>query len=65
MERLRSCKRLVLSLAYEPVAKRGIGRPNGSLGKAVKKKEHNLTAEGRKRIVEAVRRRWARQKKVS
>jgi len=29
------------------------------------KKKRNLTPEGRKRIVEAVRRRWAKQKKAA
>lgn len=31
----------------------------------VGKKKRNLTPEGRKRIAEAVRRRWARQKKAA
>lgn len=33
--------------------------------RAAKKKKRNLTPEGRKRIAEAVRRRWAEQKKAS
>jgi hypothetical protein len=33
--------------------------------KAVKKKKRNLTPEGRKRIAEAVRRRWAEQRKAA
>ena len=33
--------------------------------KAAKKKKRNLTPEGRKRIAEAVKRRWAEQKKVA
>ncbi len=51
-------------LVGEPVAKRGRGRPKGTttVGKPAKKKR-NLTPEGRKRIAEAVRRRWALQKK--
>lgn len=46
-------------------AKRGPGRPKGSatLEKPAKKKR-NLSPEGRKRIVEAVKRRWAAQKKA-
>jgi hypothetical protein len=48
------------------VIKRGPGRPKGSLGKPVeKKKARKLTPEGRKRIAEAVRRRWAAQKKAA
>jgi len=39
-----------------------LGRPVGS-GK--KKKKRNLTPEGRARIAEAVRRRWAKQKKAT
>ena len=49
-------------MADERVAKRGPGRPKGSLGEPVKK-EHNLTPKGRKRIAEAARRRWASEKK--
>jgi len=33
--------------------------------KPAKKKKRNLTPEGRKRIAEAVKRRWAEQKKAS
>lgn len=46
-------------LAAKP--KRGPGRPPK---KAIKKKR-NLTPEGRRRIAEAVRRRWAEQKKAA
>jgi hypothetical protein len=35
----------------------------GRAGKRVTKKKRNLTPEGRKRIAEAVKRRWAEQKK--
>ncbi len=34
-------------------------------GKGVAKKKRNLTPEGRKRIAEAVKRRWAEQKKAA
>lgn len=37
----------------------------GSAGKKADKKKRNLTPEGRKRIAEAVKRRWAEQKKAS
>jgi len=33
--------------------------------KSAKKKKRNLTPEGRKRIAEAVKRRWAEQKKAA
>lgn len=42
--------------------KRGPGRPPK---KAVTKKKRNLTPEGRRRIAEAVKRRWAEQKKAA
>ena len=48
------------------VVKRGPGRPkaNTAVAKPTKKKR-NLSPEGRKRIAEAVRRRWAAQKKAA
>ena len=42
-------------------AKRGPGRPP----KKAAKKKRNLTPEGRRRIAEAVKRRWAEQKKAA
>jgi hypothetical protein len=46
--------------------KRGPGRPKATTA-VVKptKKKRNLSPEGRKRIAEAVRRRWAAQKKAA
>ena len=41
--------------------KRGPGRPP----KKASKKKRNLTPEGRRRIAEAVKRRWAEQKKAA
>jgi hypothetical protein len=40
---------------------------NGAVGtpRKVRRKKRNLTPEGRKRIAEAVRRRWERQKKAA
>lgn len=43
-------------------AKAGAARPAAT---RVTKKKRNLTPEGRKRIAEAVRRRWAEQKKAT
>ena len=43
--------------------KRAAAAPSAT--KPVKKKKRNLTPEGRKRIAEAVRRRWAEQKKAA
>lgn len=42
----------------------GSGSGSGRSSKGVRKKR-NLTPEGRKRIAEAVKRRWAEQKKAS
>jgi hypothetical protein len=47
--------RALLSGAAAPPAKRKAGRP----------KKRNLSPEGRKRIAEAVKRRWAAQKKAA
>jgi hypothetical protein len=44
--------------------KRGPGRPPKSASAPVKKKR-NLSPEGRRRIAEAVKRRWAEQKKAA
>ena len=40
-------------------------KPVTSAAKKVVKKKRNLTPEGRKRIAEAVKRRWAEQKKAA
>jgi hypothetical protein len=40
-------------------------KPASAHPKRVRKKKRNLTPEGRKRIAEAVRRRWERQKKAA
>lgn len=45
-----------------PVAAKKAAAP---AAKKVVKKKRNLTPEGRKRIAEAVKRRWAEQKKAS
>jgi hypothetical protein len=48
------------------VVKRGPGRPKAAIAVAKPtKKKRNLTPEGRKRIAEAVRRRWAAQRKAA
>lgn len=40
-------------------------KAGASAAKNVAKKKRNLTPEGRKRIAEAVKRRWAEQKKAA
>lgn len=60
--------RALLSGGVAPVAKKKVGRPRKiaavavSAVKPAKKKKRNLSPEGRKRIAEAVKRRWAAQK---
>jgi hypothetical protein len=60
--------RALLSGGVAPAAKRKVGRPKKSeaiavpAAKPAKKKKRNLSAEGRKRIAEAVKKRWAAQK---
>ena len=60
--------RALLSGGVAPATKRKVGRPRKSEAVAVpaakhtKKKKRNLSPEGRKRIAEAVKKRWAAQK---
>lgn len=64
--------RALLGGAGAPVAKKKAGRPKKVIAevvtpaaKSAKKKKRNLSPEGRKRIAEAVKRRWAAQKKAA
>ena len=62
--------RALLTGVPAPAVKRPVGRPPKSavLAPAVKigkKKKRNISPEGRKRIAEAVKRRWAEAKKTS
>jgi hypothetical protein len=63
--------RAVLGGAAAPTAKRKPGRPRKAAVEAVTaaakpvKKKRNLSPEGRKRIADAVKRRWAAQKKAA
>lgn len=69
---LQKARALIVG-ATAPAAKKKVGRPKKVAAEAVsaplkparKKKKRNLSPEGRKRIAEAVRRRWAAQKKAS
>jgi hypothetical protein len=61
--------RALLSGGAAPAAKRKVGRPRKidaavipAAAKPAKKKKRNLSPEGRKRIAEAVKKRWAAQK---
>ncbi len=55
--------RAVLSGAAMPKGKKPAAAPAAK--KRGRKKKRNLTPEGRKRIAEAVKRRWAEQKKAA
>jgi hypothetical protein len=64
--------RALLVGASAPAAKKKAGRPKKVVAgvapvaaKPAKKKKRNLSPEGRKRIAEAVKRRWAAQKKAA
>ncbi len=64
--------RALLIGASAPVAKKKVGRPRKVVAevptvaaKPAKKKKRNLSPEGRKRIADAVKRRWAAQKKTA
>jgi hypothetical protein len=68
---LRRARALLTGISA-PVAKRKAGRPKkitadvvSTPAKPAKKKKRNLSPEGRKRIAEAVKRRWAAQKKTA
>jgi hypothetical protein len=55
--------RALLGGGHAATAKKSVASPVAR--KSGRKKKRNLTPEGRKRIAEAVRRRWAEQKKAA
>jgi hypothetical protein len=68
--------RALLSGAQATAPKRKVGRPRKvvavtapkkavAAAKPAKKKKRNLSPEGRKRIAEAVKRRWEKQRKAA
>ena len=64
---IETLKRARALLSNEAVAKRGPGRPKGSVnvaGPKPAKKKRNLSPEARKRIQDAVKLRWAAHKKA-
>jgi hypothetical protein len=67
---LQKARALLIGAAAPAAAKKKPGRPRKIVAevapvvaKPAKKKKRNLSPEGRKRIAEAVKRRWAAQKK--
>jgi len=58
--------RALLAGAVTALPKRKPGRPSGlAAGKIAKKRKRTLSPEGRKRIAEAQKKRWAAQKKAA
>jgi hypothetical protein len=55
----------VLGGKAAPAAKKAAAAPAAQKPAKKRKKKRNLTPEGRKRIAEAVKRRWAEQKKAA
>jgi pyruvate/2-oxoglutarate dehydrogenase complex dihydrolipoamide acyltransferase (E2) component len=57
--------RSVLGGKAAPAARKAAAAPAAKKTGKRRKKKRNLTPEGRKRIAEAVKRRWAEQKKAA
>jgi hypothetical protein len=47
----------------QQAARRGPGRPKGTAVPTAKRKKRKLTPEGRKRIADAMKKRWAERRK--
>lgn len=64
IEKLQQAKSLLTGVQAD---KPGRGRPKGSKNapKAAGKRKRRLSAEGRKRIADAMKRRWAERRKAS
>lgn len=63
--RLQQARTALIAIGVSGIvaAKRGPGRPKGSGSKkTVKPRKRNLTPEGRKRIADAMKRRWAERR---
>ena len=54
--------RALLAGAVQPV-RNGRGRPKGSVNVKAVKRKRNLSPEGRKRIADAMKKRWAERRK--
>lgn len=67
--RLQTARTLLTGVSV-PVAKRKVGRPRKAVAAvssetAKPEKKRNLSPEGRRRIAEAVKRRWVAQRKTA
>lgn len=60
---LEQARTLLGGTAAKPAPKKAAVAP--ATKKSAKRKKRNLSPEGRKRIAEAVKRRWAEQKKAA
>lgn len=60
IERLQQAKALLSGAGVKPVKRAAAERP---AAKKAGKRKHRLSAEGRKRIADAMRRRWAERRK--
>jgi hypothetical protein len=63
--RLQQARALLSGETVRATKKAAASGPNKPTSTTKKKKKRNLTPEGRKRIAEAVKRRWANQKKAA
>jgi hypothetical protein len=64
-EEISKLKQARALLSNGTVITRGPGRPKANTAVAKRTKKRNLSPEGRQRIAEAVKRRWAAQKKAA
>ncbi len=63
--RLQQGRAAIAALGGDSPVKRKRGRPKGSVNSPKPaKKKRNLSPEGRKRIAEAMKKRWAEQRKT-
>ena len=65
ISRLEQARAILAGESSPAVRKTRVAKSAGSASPVKRKKKRNLSPEGRKRIAEAVRRRWELQKKAS
>lgn len=62
ISRLQQARSALTGIAASGTVAPRRGRPKGSLNKSTTKRKRNLSPEGRKRIAEAMKRRWAERR---